>query len=264
MQALHRQPLGQFVVGRGLGHSSSVVASGACASGPSSSLGSGATDEAVPIDGVATLIDQFDVLGEPFEGLAGAQIGAYRRDLPVAFELLADLGRLLPDPLGDRGVLVLELLVGDLELLGDGDGPQGEVDLDALGGGLAQLGDERLLVLAGLGEVLLDADALGLEPHGEVLEALLHLLVHERLGDVVVDQLGEGLGGLLLHGHGGLHLLDHAEALLEVGAQLVDGLELGGLGGELVVGLGEDLLLDVLDLDRGSRPGPRRASGGRR
>jgi hypothetical protein len=53
-----------------------------------------------------------------------------------------------------------------------------------------------------LDEVLLDADALGLEAHAEeVFQAVLHLLVDERLGHLV-DQLGQGVGGLLLHRHG--------------------------------------------------------------
>ena len=43
------------------------------------------------------------------------------------------------------------------------------------------------------------------------------------------------------------------EALGDVGAQLLEGVELGGLGGEIVVELGQDLLPHLLDLDREDR-----------
>ena len=44
-----------------------------------------------------------------------------------------------------------------------------------------------------------------------------------------------------------------AEALLDVGAQLLEGVELGGFGGEVVVELGQDLFAHLLDLDREDR-----------
>ena len=117
------------------------------------------------------------------------------------------------------------------------------------GGGLAELLAEGLGVGAGHREVLLELHALGLEAHGEVLEAVLHLAADQRLGQLVGDELGEGLAHLLPQGHLGLGLADPGHAVGQAGPQLVDGLELGGLGGPLVVGLGEHLLLDVLDGD---------------
>ena len=62
-----------------------------------------------------------------------------------------------------------------------------------------QLLDELGLVLAGGLEVLLEADALGLEPHHGALDPLAQVVVHEHLGRVLVDQLGEGVGGPLEH-----------------------------------------------------------------
>ena len=109
-------------------------------------------------------------------------------------------------------------------------------------GRATRIGDERLLVVAGGGEVLADVHALGLEAHGEVLDPVLHLHVHQGLGHLVLDQLGEGLAGLLLDGHLRLDLLHHPEPLGRVGPQLVDGGELGGLLGPGVVGVGELLL----------------------
>ena len=60
-------------------------------------------------------------------------------------------------------------------------------------GGLAQVGDEARLVGAGELQPLLEGEALGLEAHGHVLEALLHLAADEGLGQLVGDQLGQGL-----------------------------------------------------------------------
>ncbi len=62
-------------------------------------------------------------------------------------------------------------------------------------------------------------------------------------------RVADGLGGLLAQGHVGLEQLAHRQALLEVGPQLGDGLELGGLVGPLVVDLGQHRLLDLFDQD---------------
>ena len=68
-------------------------------------------------------------------------------------------------------------------------------------------------------------------------------------GSSSVDQLGEGLADLLADRHLGLGLLDLGEAVDEVVAQLGEGVELGGLGGELVVEVGQHLGLDLVDGD---------------
>src|SRR5664280_636608 len=66
-------------------------------------------------------------------------------------------------------------------------------------------------------------------------------------GDLLGHQFDHGLDGLLLEGQ--LRLDDAAlpEALRDVGSQLLDRVELGGLGGPLVVESGKDQLLHVLD-----------------
>ena len=61
----------------------------------------------------------------------------------------------------------------------------------------AELVAEALRVGTGHLQVLLEAHALGLEAHGEVLEAVLHLVVDQRLGHLVGDELGQGLADLL-------------------------------------------------------------------
>ena len=100
-----------------------------------------------------------------------------------------------PSRLGQRLDLGVEVVVVDLDALGLGDGPQGEVGLDRLGRRLAQLLDEgapgRCPVAA---RYCSSVHALGLEPHGEVLEPGLHLALDERLGRLVLDQLDQRLG----------------------------------------------------------------------
>ncbi len=98
-------------------------------------------------------------------------------------------------------------------------------------------------------EPLVEGEALGLEAHGEVLQALLHLAVDERLGHLDVDELGQRVADLLAERHLGLHLAHRGHAVGQVVAQLGEGLELGGLGRPLVVGLGQHALLDLLDGD---------------
>ena len=77
----------------------------------------------------------------------------------------------------------------------------------------------------------------------------------------VLDGLVDG-GGAELALRAGLG--GGLEPLPHVGAQLVHGLELADVGGEGVVELGDDLLLDLLDLHREggrlARQAPRRGS----
>ena len=91
----------------------------------------------------------------------------------------------------------------------------------------------------------------------EVVLAGVDLGLDRRFGqrhvdDLVqlVDQLVAGLGALLVAAHPG-------EPLAQIGLQLVEGVELAGRGGELVVQLRELLLLDADDLHRdvGGLPG---------
>ena len=103
----------------------------------------------------------------------------------------------------------------------------------------AQLLDELGLVLPGGLEVLLDADALGLEAHHGVLDPLAQVVVHEHLGRVLVDQLGEGVGGPLEHELA--HLGEpHALHLVALGvAERLGRLEVGVLADPLVGELGQ-------------------------
>ena len=84
-----------------------------------------------------------------------------------------------------------------------------------------------------------EAHALALEPVVEVVDPLAQLLEHQLLGDLLGHQLGERLHRLLLEGHLGLDDLALAQPLGDVGPELLERVELGGLGGPLVVGVGE-------------------------
>ena len=87
---------------------------------------------------------------------------------------------------------------------------------------------------AGVGELLLDVLAAGVELVGD-----------DGLGQRDLDLLEQRLEDGVARGGGLLEALAAAEALAHVGGQLVDGVELRGHLGELVVELGELLLLDL-------------------
>ena len=147
--------------------------------------------------------------------------------------------------------LGVDLVVGRRDLLLHDHRAQRQVGAHGLGGSDAHAGDELLLVLAGGGEVLRDrhAQALLLEPVREVVQAPLHLVVHERLGHLLGHERGGGLEDLLPHRHRGLHAGVHVEAGAHVVLQCLDGVELADLAHPFVGELGEHLLLRVLHQD---------------
>ena len=89
------------------------------------------------------------------------------------------------------------------------------------------------MVMPAIAELLLDVLATGVELVGD----------HD-LGQRDLDLLQQGLEHGVAGGGGLLEALAAAEALAHVGGELLDGVELGGQLGELVVELGELLLLD--------------------
>ena len=148
---------------------------------------------------------------------------------------------------GDLVDLVVDLGVRRSELLDAGDGAEREIHLDRCVGIGAQILGERGGVGARHLQVGVEAQALLLQATDQVLEAGTHLLAQQRLGHLDLDEFGELLAELVLHGHRGLRLAHLGEALDDVVAEVVDGGELGGLGHPLVGEFGEHLLLDVLD-----------------
>jgi hypothetical protein len=95
-------------------------------------------------------------------------------------------------------------------------------------------------------QVLLDGGALLRQAGRQVAQAALGLGVDERLRRLLLHQLHERVDGPVAERHRPLDSLHRAQPGAQVGPQLLDGLELAGLVGPLVVDLGEHLLLHVL------------------
>ena len=141
----------------------------------------------------------------------------------------------------------LLLLDPDLLLLGDlvedqlgGDGVTNaalEVCLELL--------DRLLLVL----EVLLEGEAGEAELLLDALTARVELVGDDALRQRDLDLLQEGLENGVTGGRGLLEALAVAEAAADVLLELLDGVELAGELGEVVVVLGELLLLHLVDGD---------------
>ncbi len=84
--------------------------------------------------GVAARVDELDVVDQPVERLRLADLRLQFGHGVVLLVGLADVLGLLAVLHRHAGVLGLEVVRLDLERLGVGDGPQGEVDLDRLDG----------------------------------------------------------------------------------------------------------------------------------
>jgi hypothetical protein len=172
---------------------------------------------------------------------AGLEHLAYRLVGIVAGEL-----RLLADQLVDLGVAHLEAeLVGDRlehELARDREGGFGPHPLH-----------ELLRGLAGELEVRLGGDAAALERAPEPVQQLACPRLDERPADLDVRSLDEHIDRGRPELRLGL-LVEHvADALLDVCAQLLECVELARGARQLVVERRQDLLLDLLDLDRRRR-----------
>ncbi|CAB4885919.1 unannotated protein [freshwater metagenome] len=89
-------------------------------------------EDDIVVDGGASGIDDLDVMQQPVERLALAQLRSEFADGIVALVGLAHLCRLLADLHRDALVFGLEVVVVDREVLGNGNGPQCEIDLDGL------------------------------------------------------------------------------------------------------------------------------------
>ena len=156
------------------------------------------------------------------------------------------------------------LVVAHLQVLGLGDGLEHEAALDDV------LGLRPELLFDVLRRLLEHAE---IDVHGEA--ALAHVLLElvvQAVG-LAVDHRGRHVDRGVLHGlvdGGGAELALHAclgrrlQAGAHVSAQLLQRVELAHVGGEGVVQLGDDLLLDLLHRHREggrlARERPRRGS----
>ena len=143
------------------------------------------------VDGVAIRIHHLGVRDQPVDRLLRGQVRAQLGELTAPAQLLTgvverDVG--VADHVLDG---VVDLVLGCDDLLGGHDGPQRKVGLDAVGGALLQPGKEIVLVLADHPQVVVQADALLLQSHDDVLQLRRHLCGDQRLGDLLVDELGQ-------------------------------------------------------------------------
>ena len=172
-------------------------------------------------------------------------------------DLLAPLNELVPCVgLGEvDAVLVGQLLhlgvhlvVGGLQTLGLDDGLHGQIHADLLLSGAVGLRQEVGLGGAGHLQILVKGDALRGQLLLEVVGHLLSLQIHHGIGDIAGDALGHLLHQHVLEGPLSGLLALPGDLLLQIGLQLLQGVELGDVLGKLVVDGGHVLGLDLVDL----------------
>ena len=167
----------------------------------------------------------------------------------VHVDQLADLVLLHLVLVGDPLDLGVDVLLGCLDLLGVGHGLQGQADLDLLFGLRHEGSTELLHGLAHILQVVLEGQALLLHTEGKVVDQLIHPHVVHGLGDLRLhaadDLIHQGVLDrqvvLLVQ----LLLVGLADGLLE----LLQGVVLGAVLGQLVVQSGQLLVLDLVQLD---------------
>ena len=164
----------------------------------------------------------------------------------VVRELLRVLTRLL----GATDEVGRQVLLVDADLLLLGDRVEDELRSDGVADATLEVGLELLRRLALVLEVLLHGQTGIHQLLLDVLATGVELIGDHRLGQRDLDLLEQGFEDGVTRGDGLLEALAATEALLDVSDQLVDGVELGGQLGELLVQLRELLLLDRADLDR--------------
>ena len=184
------------------------------------------------------------------ERLAAADLLDQLGDVVVLEHVVDELLRVLAGLLGAHHQVLLELVLVDAELLLGGHLVEEQLSDDRVTDPALEVGLELLLGLALVLEVLLQGDAGVGELLLDVAAAGVELVGDDGLGQRHVDPLEQCLEDGVAGGGRLLEALAAAEPLTHVGGQLVDGVELRGQLGELVVELGQLLLLDLGDLDR--------------
>ena len=170
-------------------------------------------------------------------------------DVVVLEHVVRELLRVLAGLLGATHEVLGELALVDAELLLLGDLVEDELRGDGVADAALELGLELLLGLALVLEVLLHGDAGVGELLLDVLATGVELVGHDRVGQRDVDLLEQLLEDGVARRGRLLEALAATEALAHVGGQLLGGVELRGHLRELVVDLGELLLLDLGDRD---------------
>ena len=208
-------------------------------------------EDEVTVDRVALVIDHLDVVQQPVHRLRLSDLRHQFGYGVVALVHLADFLRLLAVLHGHSGVLHLDLVVVDLDRLGDGDGPQGEIGFDRQLRLWSRRLDELFGGLAGGRHPRLEVDALHLELARHVLGLGLHLRPDHRLGSVDLDEAGERLGQLAHHRRANPGELALGQAVADRRRPFLDRLEFACVVGDPFVGeLRKFERLDRLDRDR--------------
>src|SRR5690606_31902845 len=161
------------------------------------------------------------------DGLRAGHLADHGRDLAGVAARLDEVARLHAVLGGCLHEVGGELVLADLHVLGLGDRVEQQLALEHL---LALLGD--------LGAVHVVCETV------LVLEVAVHLVVDEALRNRDVGLLDEQLHELVARGRRLTELGRALELLLDVLAQLADGVELARDLGEVVVGLGKLAFLD--------------------
>src|SRR3954454_23329908 len=189
------------------------------------------------------------VLGQHVDRLALGDLLAQVVEAPGLVEAVAQLlgRRALARGRGLQGVE--HVAVGRVDALGlDDGGDDGLAAQRALGVG-ARLGEDLVLALAGDLQVALACDPLVAERVHHAVPQLAGARLDERVGHldrrVVDDGVEHGFAELRLDAL----LVGLAQLAGDVLAQLVERVEAGGVGGEVVVELGQLLALDLVDGD---------------
>ena len=188
---------------------------------------------------------------QPVQRLRLADLGPNLDVDPACFIGLAHPRHLLAGLHGDALILRSDLVVGGTEVLGCGDRTQRKIEAY----GLLRLGtepiDERVDVLAGGRQELLDVDALGGELAGGPLHAPAQVRVHQCVWRLDVGELHQLLRGPADQLAPGAVQLGVGEPATDAAGPFGDIVEFADVLGHPVVGeLRGDELLDSRDLDR--------------
>ena len=180
---------------------------------------------------------------------SATHIGEHRGQLIVLLQHLqqllgldAVLTRHQHQPLG-------QIVLSDLDLQLVGDGIHQQLGLDRLLRVAAVVGVEFFAAAALLGELLGELLLVVVHTVDGVVQGVVDLGLHHLLRQRHVDLFEQLLDGLVPDLLSLLHPLDLGDLLAQVLAQLVDGVELAGQLGEIVVEFGQLARLDRLDGD---------------
>ena len=153
------------------------------------------------VDLVAVLVDRGCVADQELERLSTRNIRAYRLERTAPFEFTSHLRDLLFATLGQLLHLGVEFFVGGGHRFLRDHRAQREIGEHRPCRADPDLVDERLRLLAGHLEVLLERRTLMRQPMREILDALARLRVDESRRSFDGNEIGGGLEHFVAEGH---------------------------------------------------------------